>query len=249
MTVILSAIGPYYEDVLTIAQEGLAEMGLTDPFVSLLDSTSDGLAKQCKNLMQATGKDLVFWPGIYFRDLIKEWSFVTDGTSSYMLPSDFARYISNTAFQGNQRWGLRGPLSSSEWQILTKSIVYSGPQLKFRIWQNKLELFPVPAAGITITCEYVRNTWLLSDGVPSSNVLKDADTPVLPPILIKKFFKVKFKDAKGLDSDRENLEFKNMLDSMLSAETGAMTVSMDEDSEADYPLGGIYNLPDGNYGL
>ena len=68
------------------------------------------------------------------------------------------------------------------------------------------------------------------------------------PIMMIKFLKVKWQEAKGLDASASRLEFDNVLQSQLGKDTGAVRLNAGYGNYGPRYLDGFYSVPDSGYG-
>jgi len=205
----------YYEDVSSIINGAAVECGL-EPAVDVLASSNPAFI-QLRYLLDAAGQELVKMAD--WQELIKEHSITTDALDSgeYALPEDFDHMINQTGWDRTNQNPLSGPASAQTWQYLKARDYISGSMfIVFRLKQQKFSVLPnnpVPD-GINIVFEYIRNTWCSrNDGaVLYTKVQQTSDLVLFPPILVKKFLKVKFLEAKGFDSEKARDDFASIFD-------------------------------------
>jgi hypothetical protein len=175
-------------------------------------------------------------------------------TGSYDLPADYAYMTDQTGWQINTHWPLVGPLSPQDWALLkgrmiTTATIASG----FRLFQNKFELWPQPPVdGIVINMEYISRNWAVEQGdpnIPVSEITTGSNIVLYEPILIKKFLKVKWLDAKGFDSSAARLDFDTIYQSRTGKDTGAQILSAGG-GRGGIPLLNMWtNVPNTGFGL
>ena len=102
--------------LLTICQN-VADFTGFERETTIIGNTSP-TARQLLALAQREGKQLMratSWP-----ILLKEHTFsTTSGTQSYALPTDFDRFISDTAFNRTDLDKFTGPLTPQQYQLLS----------------------------------------------------------------------------------------------------------------------------------
>lgn len=169
----------------------------------------------------------------------------TFGRALYDMPSDYDHIINKTEYNKTNRWSVIGPKSAQEWQWLKSSYITTGPRMRFRIIDNKLALWPMPTTAVTIGFEYVSNAW--TNGANGSKFTADTDTCKFPDTLMVMGVKMRFLEAKGLDSTAEANYFLRELSKFKAQNAGADTLSL-----APRTAGMLLtnsNLPDSGYGM
>jgi len=240
-----------YSTANTIINSVAVEVGLlpsTDP----VGSTEDTFI-QLTALLTVSGQELVdLFP---WEVLIKTYSITTQvtDTGAYALPDDWAYMTDQTGWQINTHWPLFGPLSPQQWALLNGSMVTtmtigSG----FRLSGNKFQIWPQPpVVGTTLTMEYINRNWVLvqeSPDVYGSSITNGTNIVQYEPILIKKMLKMKWLQAKGMDSTAASVEFDTIFNNRTGKDTGAQILNAGITFGYPY-LDGWRNVPFTGYGM
>jgi hypothetical protein len=94
--------------------------------------------------------------------------------------------------------------------------------------------------------EYIRSTWVeYATDTYRSTVQADADVPVFDPWLLVKFVKLKFFEAKGLNTEAVKSDFLLTLTSTTGKDKGAPILSLAPRVQSI--LLGPYSVPDGSW--
>jgi len=213
---------------------------------------SDQSFVQLTGLLTSAGQELIeIAPWEAFSKTIE---FTTTGsdTGIYPLPDDWAYMTDQTSWDHTNNVPIGGPLSPQQWSyLLGRNLVSSTIYASFRLRGEFLELFPTPPpVGLAVRFEYTSRNWVLQSlDTPSDTVTSGADVIVYAPILIVKFLKVKWLEAKGLDASAARLEFDTMLQSRLGKDKGAPRLNAGR-GPRDIPyLNGFSSVPDSGYGF
>lgn len=226
-----------------IINQVAVEVGLqrtVDPVTSLEDTYI-----QLTGLLNAAGQELVEMNA--WQLLRRQYSFTTTAdTEEYPLPDDFAYMIDQTGWNQSGVYPMTGPLSAQVWaQVSSQAVqpVYAG----FRLLEGYMTIQPA-AAGMTINFEYVSRNWVLEAGleVRKDLVNTGSDIVLYEPILIRKFLKVKWLDAKGFPSDAARLDFDNIFSGRVGKDVGAPILNAA--GSRRHHLIGIGNIPESGYG-
>jgi hypothetical protein len=229
--------------LLQIVQDVCDELALNRP--GLVFSSQDQDVRQIQALLQALGHELML--DYEWRKLKKLHTIVTTGAVDYPLPSDFARLVNDTAWDTTSRWPGIGPETSQNWAWLTGQNVAAVPRFRFRLFGNKVQIYPTNVTGSNVSFEYVSNAWILDpDGVTyKKRFSNDLDTIVYDDRLAVTGVKAKYLAAKGLDSSIAQQEFVEQLERLKSADQGAPTLNLAPSHVS--PLVNMFNVPDGNW--
>lgn len=169
------------------------------------------------------------------------------GQDKYSLPSDWDRQINRTQWDTSKRWELMGPKEPQEWEWLKSGIISTGPRLRYRIYGNYFQLWPVPDNGSRLGYEYISNKWALSSGgTAQSTFSADTDTCIFADDLMIIGLKMQLFKIKGFDASQFVEEFTDLLAMAQANDHGAPTLSMAPNVSSILltPL----NIPDSGYG-
>jgi hypothetical protein len=228
--------------LLELVQQVTGELGVSRP--TLVIGNNDPQIIQLLALVNRLGRDLCT-QGEWQR-LNTEHSFTTvQGQTQYALPSDWGRQIPQTEWDRTSQWPLIGPATTQEWQIYKSAIISDGPNLRFRIANNFLEVDP-PTGDLNLSFYYISKNWIdAGGGVTRKTYAADSDRAIFDDSLMVLGLKVQWKASKGLDPGLDLPEFRNMLD----------TIKAQDKSAPKLTLGGLprnillteWNIQDGNF--
>lgn len=237
-----------------VVQQAMMEMGLPKP-VDVVASP-DGTVQQMLALFNSCGYEMVL--GFPWEQLQKEWLLTTvEDQADYTLPSDWCYFIDQTQWDRTNHWPLLGPKTAQEWQWLKGGLLSSGPRLRYRLRESKFQLFPTPTATSdgtfapwTLAMEYIANTWLKAAGIENTyytEAMADDDIVMLDPWILVKLLKLKFWEAKGLDTAAYTKDFLNTWEFRLGKNKGAPILTLAPRPRTQ--LIGINNIPDGSWNV
>ena len=168
--------------LLTACQAAVNETGIGTAPATIIGNT-DPAAVQLLTLAKRTALSLM---GFQWQAMIREQTITTvASTETYALPSDWDRYISETAWDATSYWQMRGQLTPQMWQAYKRGIVTLVTARKmFRLRGNLVYIIPTPTSVESLILEYVRNTpWTDSAGVTYRTApTADTDIPVFPAL-------------------------------------------------------------------
>ena len=244
------------QTVLWVIQQSMIEMGLPKP--SQVISSDDVTVQQMLALLNRAGSDMVI--GYPWEQLTKEYVFNTancavsaDGLVLVQpLPSDWSYFLDQTQWDRSNHWPLLGPKTAQEWQWLKGGLLSSGPRIRYRVVGGNLELFPTQnptnPPSSTIAMEYVADTWLKSATTANtfySQAQNDEDLVLFDAWVISAYLKLKYWEAKGLDTTAYNKDFVSVWEARIGKNKGAPVLTLAP--RARSMLIGINSIPDGNW--
>ncbi len=228
--------------LLELVQQVTSELFGTRP--NLVIGNNDPQIIQLLALVNRLGRDLS--RQYEWQRLNTEHSFTTvQGQTQYALPSDWLRQIPQTEWDRTSQWPLIGPATTQEWQIYKSAIISDGPNLRFRIADNFLEVDP-PTGDLNLSFYYISKNWIdAGGGVTRYTYAADTDRAIFDDSLMVTGLKVQWKASKGLDASFDLAEFRTMLD----------TIKAQDKSAQKLTLGGLprnillteWNIQDGNF--
>lgn len=146
---------------------------------------------------------------------------LTFGQETYTLPNDWGWAMTKTWWDRTMRWQLLGPLDAQEWQVLKSGISPAGPRRRFRIMGNLIYINPIPGSAATQVVEYYSTAWCQSAAAVSQNKwVADTDYYNLDDEAFIMGMKWRFKAAKGLDYQEEQIDYEKRVE-LLMARNGA----------------------------
>ena len=208
--------------------------------------------EQLEELLNGAGQELVEL--FAWQLLTKKFQVITadTDTGTYDLPDDFSYMIDQTGWEHSNRVAIGGPLSAQDWTYLAgRDLVSQSIYASFRLLDNKFDIYPQPPPdGLDIYFEYIGRNWVQEAGGGNlrDTVGTGSDVVLYEPILIIKFLKAKFLEAKGFDASAARLEFENMMNSRTGKDTGAAILSASNNSRGFPFLHPYYNTSDTGYG-
>jgi hypothetical protein len=210
--------------LLTACQNVVKETGIgTAP--STIISNADLTAIQLNALAERSAKKLA---KMNWQRMVREQTITTSSSLDlYSLPSDWGRYISDTAWDTTNYWPMRGSIDPAMWQALKRGIVATSIRKRFRLRGNMVMVYPTPTSADVLIFEYLRNTpWVASDGTTyKAAATADADTTVFPEYLLELEIKWRFKHAKGLDYSEDFAEAEREIAKAFAQDTPAYALN------------------------
>lgn len=239
-----------------IINQALAECGMTpvpDPFTS-----TDAAFVEAKTVLTSAGQEML---------ALHEWNKIcrkyeiTFGTTpsnpintgKFDLPEDFGYMIDQTGWSLSERLPLGGPMTPQDYAYLVNTnLANSTVFVTFRMNEGQFWVLPDPPPdGQEINFEYISRNWVQPDGTTDPDDREDfvaasGDTVLYEPILIKKFLKLRFLEAKGFDTTAAVGQFLTMFNSWTGKDVSAPVLRMARSRLLPYL--GYRNIPETGYG-
>lgn len=237
--------------VLGAVQQAMVEMGLVKPVEVV--ASQDITVQQMNALLNRAGNEMVL--GYPWEQLTKEYVVDTatatvapDGKTLIVpLPADWAYFLDQTQWDRSNHWPLMGPKTAQEWQWLKSGTLSSGPRIRYRVVGGNLELFP-SGEDSTIAMEYISTNWVID--ASTANTFYDFPHADNDKInfdfwVITAYLKLKYWEAKGLDTTAYAKDFVNVWEARIGKGKGAPILSLAP--RYGTQLIGVNNVPDGNW--
>lgn len=243
-----------YETAAQIINGAASECGLTavsDPYAS----TDPAFVQLCTLLGSAGQEMLVLYE---WQKLVKVHTITTSvppDTGNYDLPDDFGYMIDQTGWTPTNAGSglpLGGPLSEQDWTyLINTNLANATIYVSFKIAEEQFQVLPQPPPdGIVINFEYISRWWvaLTDTTTPAKAAPTQSDDVILyEPILMKKFLKLRYLEAKGFDTTAAVGQFLTMFNAWTGRDTTAQILNMAR--SRFFPYLGYRNIPETNYGL
>lgn len=243
-----------FETVASLISDAAVELGLGEPSTPVFESTDANIAQMLR-LLKRVGRGLVKrHPWLQQR---KEYTLVTDGSTSYDLPADFASMVDQTGWNRSSTAPMEA-VTSQVWQYLKALPSSSVIKVVFRtafdgLGAPTLEVQDSLGSGQTLAFEYRSRLWVIhADDATAPDAdapTADEDKVLLDSELVTACLKVAFLQAKGFDSSAAVAEAFEALESERSANVGAMPVLRFGRYSAGEPLMDERNAPRTGFGF
>jgi hypothetical protein len=113
---------------------------------------------------------------------------------------------------------------------MKSGIVATGPRIRYRLLNNKFQIWPVGVTDSLIAYEYISRSWIYDDSTASIPTLMqfDADdnTVVFRDRLMIAGIKLRIFEVKGFDATAFEREYRNQLDKAMAQDAGAPTLTL-----------------------
>jgi hypothetical protein len=232
-----------------IVNGAAVETGLA-PVLDIFASTDPNF-RQLSYLLNSCGEELL---GLHtWQRLIKTHTIVTapgdDG--NYDLPDDFSSMIDQTGWVPTNRLPLGGPLSPQDYTYLVNTNLASSTiYISFRVADGQFKVLPdPPPENVTINFEYISSYWVTDadDQSRKAAASKAGDVVLYEKILMLKFLKLRFLEAKGFDTTAALGQFQTSFMQWTGKDISAPVLSMARNRV--FPYLDWRNIPETNFGL
>lgn len=179
-------------------------------------------------------------------DLCTEYTFTTDGSSSYSKPSDFKRFVGNTWWNrtGTRKLSLVTP---QDWQRFKgTNTIAAGVEYYMIERGGSILIYPTEPSGSTFAYEYVSANWCQSSGGTGQSAwAADDDVGVIDEDLIEKEARWRFLQMRGDNYAEEKQDAYEAITVVMSQDGGRTSLSIYPPDDIDMIQG---NFPETGYG-
>ena len=169
------------------------------------------------------------------------------GQMAYPLPPDFETITDRTHWDKTKHWEMLGPEDAQQWQWLKSGYISTGPRIRWRILDNKFQIWPIMNTQEYLGFEYRSKGWArAADGTVKNSFTADTDTTVLDDRIMVLATKLKYFQIKSFDTTALSQDYQRYLSVAKANDKGAPNLSF-----APCPskvLIGYANIPDTGYG-
>ena len=223
---------------------GLAKV--VDPYSSV-----DANFIQLRELLNIAGDELLYMAAWAACSCTAVIDTTADNSGVYALPDDFQRITNQTAWELSNRVPIRS-ISAQQWAALEgRNLASDTLYARFRIQQGNFTILPQPApSGLLISYEYHSINWVVdgSDGTLKSEATQYADKPFFPRLVISRYLKLKWLQAKGLDANTAQDDFNQIFDNVTSTDKGAPVLNAGHVAGGVHLLNAWDNIGDSGFG-
>jgi len=172
---------------------------------------------------------------------------LTFGQTAYDLPTDYETITDRTQWDKTKHWEMLGPEDAQQWQWLKSGYISTGPRVRWRIYGEYFNIWPIMNTQEYLGYEYRSKGWAeSSSGTVKNSFTADTDTTFLDDTIMVLATKLKFFQIKGFDTTSLQQDYERYLSVAKANDKGSATLSF-----APYPskvLIGYANIPDTGYG-
>ena len=172
---------------------------------------------------------------------------LTFGQMEYDLPSDYETITDRTQWDKTKHWEMLGPEDAQQWQWLKSGYISTGPRVRWRIYGEYFNIWPIMNTQEYLGYEYRSKGWVESStGTVKNSFTADTDTTFLDDTIMVLATKLKFFQIKNFDTTSLQQDYERYLSVAKANDKGSATLSF-----APYPskvLIGYANIPDTGYG-
>lgn len=183
-------------------------------------------------------------------------------TESYVLASDFHRFIHDTGWDQTNLRQMYGSTSPQAWQFANNATVTLS---QFRKWfqlkatqgqgaDGTIEIFPTPEAVETLIYEYISQNWAASTGgTPQASMTADTDTSRLPEHPLSLLATAMAMESEGIPFLNKRNDAERMIEQAIANDAPPPRASANRDpvwmrNRYNWRAGWPCNVPDGGYG-
>jgi len=164
-------------------------------------------------------------------------------------PSDFDSQIDRTHWDKSKHWEMLGPSSPQQREWLRSGYISTGPRIRYSYMGGYFMIWPPLGSTEVLSYEYRSKWWIYAASAATTSkqlYTLDTDTAIWPDGLMRALIKLKYLEAKGMDTTAALRAYNTQRDMAIANDAGSATLSMNP--RPSTVLIGWENIPDANYG-
>jgi hypothetical protein len=166
-------------------------------------------------------------------------------------PAAFDRQIDRTHWDKSKHWEMLGPETPQQREWLRSGYISTGPRIRYWYMGGYFQIWPALGSTESLAFEFVSKYWVRvttpTTLAPTKQAFTvDTDTCIFPDSLMRALIKLKYLEAKGLDTTAAMTAYITQLDLAKANDAGSPTLSMAP--RVSEILIGWENIPDSTYG-
>lgn len=147
--------------------------------------------------------------------------------AKFAMPPDYDRQIDRTHWDKSKHWEMLGPETAQQWEWLISGYISTGPRVRYRIFGNVFQIWPMQNDNETLGFEYVSNAWVTdTTGAVQTAFTADTDVCMFPDSLMTLGLKKKYFEIKGFDTSAYERDYFRELNIAKANDAGSPTLSM-----------------------
>lgn len=215
---------------LTAMQAAARELKISVP-ATIVDNTGNHDAML---LLRMANKEAKQIRGRYpWQAVRKEHTFNTVAADSQTdsIPTDFLKFVSETAFNRTTKRPLYGPITPQEWQEYKAGLIVPvEPAMIVR--QGAILITPTPTAGQQVAYEYV-SKWVVCPTATPTVATKDSftvdtDTWIFDEEILTLAVIWRWRMHKGMAYEDQQLDYERLLADAFIADGGKPRINLNE---------------------
>lgn len=164
-------------------------------------------------------------------------------------PSDFDRQIDRTHWDKSKHWEMLGPSTPQQREWLRSGYISTGPRIRYSYMGGYFMIWPPLGSTESLAYDYLSKWWIYAAAATTTTkqlFTVDTDTTIFPDPLMRAMIKLKYLEAKGLETTAALRAYNAQRDMGFANDGGSPTLSMNPRPSS--VLIGWENIPDSNYG-
>ena len=166
-------------------------------------------------------------------------------------PTGFDRQIDRTQWDKSKHWEMLGPETPQQREWLRSGYISTGPRIRYWYMGGYFQIWPPLGSTESLSFEYASKYWVLATAptllTPTKQAFTvDTDTCIFPDSLMRSMIRLKYLEAKGMDTTAAYMAYTAQRDLAKANDAGSPTLSMAP--RVSEVLIGWDNIPDSTYG-
>lgn len=215
--------------LLTALQAAARELKISVPSTIVANTSSH----DAMLLLRMANKEAKQIRGRYpWQTIRKEHSFTTVAADSQTssIPSDWLKFVSETAFNRTTKRPLYGPITPQEWQEYKAGLIVP-VEPAFLVRQGAILIAPTPTAGETVAYEYVSKWVVVASGgtaATKDSFTVDTDTWIFDEEILTLAVIWRWRMHKGMAYEDQQLDYERLVADAFIADGGKPRINTGE---------------------
>lgn len=167
----------------------------------------------------------------------------------FVPPVDFDSQIDRTHWDKSKHWEMLGPETPQQREWLRSGWISTGPRVRYWYMGGYFQIWPPLGSTEALAYDYRSKYWIYATAATTTSkqlFTADTDTTIYPDSLMRALIKLKYLEAKGLDTTAALRVYNDQFDMAIANDAGSPTLSMNP--RQSQTLIGWENIPDSGYG-
>jgi len=167
----------------------------------------------------------------------------------FVPPADFDSQIDRTHWDKSKHWEMLGPSTPQQREWLRSGYISTGPRIRYWYQGGLFMIWPPLGVTDSLSYEYRSKWWIYAASATSVSkqlFTADTDTTIWPDSLMRAMIRLKYLEAKGMDTTAALRVYNDQRDMAIANDGGSPTLS--QNPRPSSVLIGWENIPDSNYG-
>ena len=173
----------------------------------------------------------------------------------FAVPTGFDRMIDDTHWDKDAHWKMYGPMNPQQQAWIRSGYIARGPRIRHWMQEGYFQIWPPLGEDENLAFTYQSKYWILATAATAISkelYTVDTDTCIFPDPLMRAMIRLKYCEAKGLDTGTVTdpgtavYNYQRQLEIAKANDAGSPVLAMNPTPSSQ--LIGFNNIPDSGFG-